>query len=513
MSITRAKKARSPDEGTRKAPFPPEKEVKGLFYPKKGIDYPGSSGLSFKEKMNAKGWFRSRRALSAAAVLLTMTSMDAARGGHASTAAVAPVPSPTSPQAKVSSGPRRSDPLARRAGVAFPWESIGPDGGAVLAIRVHPADPSKVFALTDEDSSQVYRSVDGADTWIRAAVFSERIRDLAISPSAPFILYAAGEARLYRSEDDGATWRGAGYPQDFSVPAEDHGYVAVSPSDSRAVYVCGSYPVAERPGETRAAVLASTDGGLTWTDRSGVLHDSGFDRAFDLKTHRDGRALSLLTARGRLDNQAWASPDAGVTWTLLREGTGFRDMAWHPSDGLKMALTDGQHVHMTSDGGRSWTGDAPSIGVRRLAFDPSDPGTLYGAEAGYFGRSTDFGLSWSMDYYPDIDLCNDLAPSAGSLFFASPSGVFLSRSRGGSWSLSMAGLQAVRAGVMAAHSSAPNEIVIADARGRFLNSGDFGETWSGVAATLTVNSLSALLSRGPGSLVGASILPSACGAG
>ena len=74
------------------------------------------------------------------------------------------------------------------------WTSVGPDGGTVQALAVHPTTPDVLYA---GGVNGLFKSVDGGGTWWRAeaGLGSRTIGSLAVLPSSE--VFAGTAAGLY----------------------------------------------------------------------------------------------------------------------------------------------------------------------------------------------------------------------------------------------------------------------------------------------------------------------------
>jgi photosystem II stability/assembly factor-like uncharacterized protein len=195
-------------------------------------------------------------------------------------------------------------------------------------IAIDPVTPSTLYMGTE---SGVYKTTDGASTWILSGLDGIEVHLLAAHPRDPRILYAAGYAEghpdaplLYKSIDGGAAWTRIGNPGIVISLAFD-------PGGSSVVYAGTEYY--HYYGEVGAG-YKSTDGGLTWSRM-----------ALDVP---QGESV-LVAADGRKDYRLYASVDPGV--------------------------------HRSIDGGATWQdfseGLPPGDSAGPLAFDTSDWRTIY----------------------------------------------------------------------------------------------------------------------------------------
>ena len=83
-------------------------------------------------------------------------------------------------------------PLAAEEG----WVSLGPPGGLITELLVHPRNPRILWAGTY--TAGVFRSTDGGSSWSPANQGLDRlnVQALAVASSDPRILYAASGGRF-----------------------------------------------------------------------------------------------------------------------------------------------------------------------------------------------------------------------------------------------------------------------------------------------------------------------------
>jgi photosystem II stability/assembly factor-like uncharacterized protein len=215
-----------------------------------------------------------------------------------------------------------------------------------------------------------------------------------------------GQTEIYRTDDGGASWLPVGHGSDF-------GFVLGTGPGRDDVWAGAN---AEAGGPPHPALVASHDGGRTWSDvslpgigpasRPVVVDPPAFFSASDGLVAIDGarfyrttdvgwtwtQAAALATEPGQVswrpavDPSTWfaldnpittfeRTDDAGRTWTTMNP-TGFAPgmgptwlAFWTGSDGAALgALADGDDrpaaIYVTSDGGATWAPEHPATTAR-----------------------------------------------------------------------------------------------------------------------------------------------------
>jgi len=267
---------------------------------------------------------------------------------------------------------------------------LGPDGGDVRSLSVHPSKPERIFLGTAD--GQVYVSHNAGRKWEKAVPGLKR-RELAVDtlvfdPNDADTLYAAGwelksdHGALFRTRDGGDTWERIDlgkYPSSIRA-------VAVSPLNSDLIAV----------GITDG-VLLSKDGGAKWRRISRgyrSLHNV-HSLAFDVSQEE-----LLYVGTWRL---AWKTPDLGKSWVPIHGG-----MYWDsdlfsiqidPRDPERLYAGACSGLYRSMTAGEKWAklknglpGKAKR--TRTVRLDPSNPDVVYaGTTAGLY-RSVNGGNSW-----------------------------------------------------------------------------------------------------------------------
>ena len=222
--------------------------------------------------------------------------------------------------------------------------------------------------------------------------------------------------------------------------------IAVDPNDSNTVIAVfgGDFGGGE--------VWVSTDGGDSWMDRSAGLPGNPLNAVV-----YDGRRL--LVGGGLLFGSQFVglyeSPDLGVTWTPLHDGTWpvlvVEDIAVDPSDTARIFVAiDGGGVNRTTDGGVTWqigVGGSQALAGRSIRFRPGNSQELFlGTSSLAVFHSTNGGDTFvqSSEGISELDLfsidANPLNPDEIAVAFQGQNngGVLSSTDAGTTWLLESA---------------------------------------------------------------------------
>ncbi len=250
------------------------------------------------------------------------------------------------------------------------WSVLGP-------IRVYNTDANlvsvqaNVYAIDQlgdrmycgTETSDVYRSDDGGETWTNMTVtdpLSGGVRAVEIDPSNADIVFISSGQHVYRSTDGGMTWISVLFEGGLR-PNE----ILVHPDNTEHVFAA-----------CEGGFMQSFDGGDTWSELFP-------EKCFDIQVNAfDGNKVYLLRHNNEHDFcEFWLSEDGGISFALQSDG-------WF----------DGATYEDSYDGGA------------RLAASPADPDRIYAyliGEAkvddnGYIGlyRSDDGGYSWTLPNGP-----------------------------------------------------------------------------------------------------------------
>jgi photosystem II stability/assembly factor-like uncharacterized protein len=375
------------------------------------------------------------------------------------------------------------------------WVSLGPPGGDVSDVAASTLDANIVLAGLAPGGSfggTLYRSSDGGNTWSEVpALDGTSVFDIEFAPDGT--TYIGTQDSVRKSTDGGLTWA----TLSLGIGPNDQVFdVAIDPSDPSTLWV----GIADAAGSQPVNAMRSTDGGGTWADRTpphapmsgrGIAVDpndsntviavfggdfgggeawvttDGGDSWTDRSAGLPGNPLNavvydgtrLLVGGGLLFGSQFVglyeSPDLGVTWTPLHDGTWpilvVEDIAVDPSDAARIFVAiDGGGVNRTTDGGATWEvgiGGSQALAGRSIRFQPGDSQELFlGTSSLAVFRSTNGGDNFvqSSEGISELDLfsidANPLDPDEMAVAFQGQNngGVLSSADGGVTWQLESA---------------------------------------------------------------------------
>jgi photosystem II stability/assembly factor-like uncharacterized protein len=248
--------------------------------------------------------------------------------------------------------------------------------GRLAAIRASALFAGLVLALCEAQSPTA--ALAGVNTWTALGPEGGYLCALAVAPSDPAVVYAAGSG-LHRSADGGATWEPTG-----ATVGSVSCLLAVDAVDPLRLY-------ALHPDR----VERSLDGGTTWeTTQSGI---SAASAHFPIAVSPADPDFLLFSDWDKI----YRSLDRGDSWEEIPalQGTWLASMAIHPGvPGRAFAVAQYSAVHISDDYGATWAplGESLPGGVTNetLHFDPNDPSLFYLMTRFGLYRSRDEGGTW-----------------------------------------------------------------------------------------------------------------------
>ncbi len=269
--------------------------------------------------------------------------------------------------------------------------TLGPFGGDVRSLTVHPARPELFFLGTSD--GQIYSSKDSGQNWVQLSPGLER-RDLVVDnlqfhPSNPDILYAAtwelhnNRGWLFSTHDGGRSWE--------HLPTGDYS------SQIRAIAIAPSKPETLALGVSEG-VLLTEDAGLTWRriNRGYRSLHNVESLAFDPIDHR-----ILYVGTWRL---GWKTVNLGESWEAIHSGMIFDSdmfsLLVHPQSPSLLFASACTGIYRSENAGEAWVklnNGLPDEAkrTRTLHFDPHDPDIIYAGTTEGLYVSHDSGSRWN----------------------------------------------------------------------------------------------------------------------
>jgi photosystem II stability/assembly factor-like uncharacterized protein len=312
------------------------------------------------------------------------------------------------------------------------WSKVveGPGAGIGSLAAANPRS-ERIYAASGRHGVFVGREADSSWRVSAQGFKNVGIRDVAVSPYDPSLVFAAGTSELFRSDDPARSW------QELTLKAGS--WVTVSPEKPNVAFASNSN-----------RLLRTTDRGESWSVIRSELA-LGFAVA-----PSDPSVLYAAFTRGLAK-----STDGGESWSMAMSNMplshyasmwGFSaDITVDPRDSSTVYAGHEAGLYKTTNGGASWT--SLSQPGARIAVDPNDPAILFGifpirSDWGWgvptaLSRSNDGGTSWKRLSLPD-ELIADVIidPSAAGVVYASSElAVYRSSDYGESWSSFSHGLR------------------------------------------------------------------------
>jgi photosystem II stability/assembly factor-like uncharacterized protein len=297
------------------------------------------------------------------------------------------------------------------AGVTWEPFSNVPYGLPGNSMTVDPRDGT-IYLIAED---QFHKSLDGGVDWEQ--ITGPIASPTAIAVGSSGIAYAGRDGQICMSPDAWVSSSCVTFP---SIPFRILELPAGDPGGGPEILAA-----------SRAGLLASRDGGATWTEIEGALRGEGYLQA--VASDATGLLVLAGTASG-----TFRSDDRGARWDRSSKGlTGIwiRALAVDPhhpttvwAGGIGFDGSSGPGLFRSADGGASWAQVEDPSGpnsVAAIAFHPDDSSMLYvGGSAVY--RSEDGGTSWTSsgptdatsNFYSGGDSINALAFDAADHFWA-----------------------------------------------------------------------------------------------
>jgi photosystem II stability/assembly factor-like uncharacterized protein len=375
------------------------------------------------------------------------------------------------------------------AGVAA-WVSLGPPGGDVFDVAASSLDANIVLAGLAPGGSfggTLYRSSDRGNTWSEVPVLDGiSVFDIEFAPDGT--TYIATQDSVRKSTDSGLTWA----TLNLGIGANDQVFdVAIDPSNPSILWV----GVADAAGSQPVNTMRSTDAGATWTDRT-PPHAPMSGRGIAVDPN-DSNTVIAVFGGDFGGGEAWVTTDGGDSWTDRSAGLPGNPLNAVVYDGTRLLVGGGllfgsqfEGLYESPDLGVTWTplhdGTWPILVVEDIAVDPNDSARIFVAiDGGGVNRTTDGGATWQIGVGGTQALAGRsirfVPGNSQELFLGTSSlAVFRSTNGGDNFVQSSEGISELDLFSIDANPLNPDEIAVAfqgQNNGGMLSSADGGATW------------------------------------
>ena len=313
--------------------------------------------------------------------------------------------------------------------MSFRWRSI------------QPTNPDIVYAGSYK---KIYKSTNGGTSWIGYSATDYYIYDLAVHPTTPSTLFAAGRyytasqyvMGFFKSTNGGVSWTGVGL-NTYSGLAYS---LALDPSDPDNIYVGGYSYIST----TTPKVYRSTNGGSTFTDVS----------------------------------------------TGISSGYYVYSLAFHPTNSnIAYAGTYSGGIYRTTNGGSSWSKVSSYNYIWRMATTGADPDVAYAGGRTAVYKSTNSGASWtttgsgiSGDYIYGLYASQN---SSSNVFASNNSGFYKTTNGGSNWVASNNGMNIANILTFSPVPGSPAEIYASCEDMGIFKTTNSGSEWTAVTMPLS----------------------------
>ena len=228
------------------------------------------------------------------------------------------------------------------------------------ALDAFIALPGAALTFYLKAGNQIYKTTDGAATWILRGFLPPGANVFEVNRATPAQMFAAVRNAVYRSRDEGINWTLA---ETLSVSRISS--ILVDPSNPLTIHL-----IVPGPKGTRAGFYRSTDGG----ERFGTVTAVELDR-FEPRQMVSDPAGRVIYAGADEDGVIFRTDDKGANWFRIDglRGAGYTILAIDPADPRVVLAGTGRGLFGSNNSGGNWFGRAgparPTLGVPSVPLD------------------------------------------------------------------------------------------------------------------------------------------------